>query len=301
MLQQLLDRLKGGRALSTALEQYPSAFDGFYVSMVRSGEASGRVAQVLAELATYLERSAEVRSTVVSALIYPAILLVVAVISVAVMLGFVVPEFESLFEEMGDGLPLLTEVIVALGHLFERWGWVILFGAAGLWFLISRWTGTPEGKRWLDLRALSLPLVKQVVLKFETARFARTMGTLLSNGVSVLKAASIAEGTVTNGVLRERFAELAPVLKRGGRLAEAMAPEVFSPMAVQMVTVGEESGSLDAMLVQLATVYEAEVEADTKRALTLLEPILILSMGGIIAVIIMGILMGILSVNSMAM
>jgi general secretion pathway protein F len=163
-----------------------------------------------------------------------------------------------------------------------------------------RWLGTPEGRLRLDARLLTLPIAGSLVKKFEISRFARTLGTLLSNGVAILKAVDIARGTVGNVVIAEHLEDLEPAVKRGERLSKAMRSEVFSPMAVQMVLVGEESGRLDAMLLELAQVYEAEVEADVKRALTLLEPALILGMGGLIAVIIMGILMGILSVNSMA-
>ena len=224
----------------------------------------------------------------------------VATLSVAVMLGFVVPEFESLFEEMGEGLPLLTSVIISLGDLVSAWWWLLLGVGVAITVLTRRWLATPEGKLRMDTRMLTLPIAGSLVKKFEISRFARTLGTLLSNGVAILKAVDIARGTVGNVVINEHLEGLEPAVKRGERLSKAMQPEVFSPMAVQMVLVGEESGRLDAMLLELAQVYEAEVEADVKRALTLLEPALILGMGGLIAVIIMGILMGILSVNSMA-
>ena len=300
MVEDILQTIKSGRSFTMALEQHAEVFSGFYVSMVRSGEASGNLAGVLTELAVYLERSKAVRSTIVSAMVYPAILAVVATLSVAVMLGFVVPEFESLFEEMGEGLPLLTSVIISLGDLVSAWWWLLLGVGAVITVLTRRWLATPEGKLRMDTRVLTLPIAGSLIKKFEISRFARTLGTLLSNGVAILKAVDIARGTVGNVVIGEHLESLEPAVKRGERLSKAMQPEVFSPMAVQMVLVGEESGRLDAMLLELAQVYEAEVEADVKRALTLLEPALILGMGGLIAVIIMGILMGILSVNSMA-
>lgn len=299
-LSQLLESLKGGKALSVGLETRVDVFDHFYINMVRSGEASGSLATVLAELAAYLERTRAIRASVVSALIYPAILAAVAVISIFVMLGFVVPEFEALFEDMGDALPLLTEVVIGLGDVIAAWGWLLLlFGVVG-WVVLKRWLQTPEGQRWLDRRSLRLPVLGGIVNRYEVAQFSRTMGTLLTNGVSMLKAAEIAIGTVRNGIIRDSLLGITPAVKRGGRLSEAMDPQVFSPVAVQMVRVGEESGSLDGMLLQLAQVYENEVEAEIKRALTLLEPILILGMGGVIAVIIVAILMGILSVNQLA-
>lgn len=300
MAEDILQTIKSGRSFTMALEQHAEVFSGFYVSMVRSGEASGNLAGVLTDLSVYLERSKAVRSTIVSALVYPAILAVVATLSVAVMLGFVVPEFESLFDEMGEGLPLLTSLIIDLGDIVASWWWLLVTLATVVTLLTRRWLRTPEGRLRVDGRLLTLPIAGSLVKKFEISRFARTLGTLLSNGVAILKAVDIARGTVGNVVISEHLEGLEPAVKRGERLSKAMQPEVFSPMAVQMVLVGEESGRLDAMLLELAQVYEAEVEADVKRALTLLEPALILGMGGLIAVIIMGILMGILSVNSMA-
>ncbi len=300
VMEEILATLKSGRSLTAGLENLDSVFSGFYISMVRSGEASGNLAGVLKELASYLERSRAVRSTIVSAMVYPAILAAVASLSVAIMLGYVVPEFESLFEEMGDGLPMLTAIIISLGDLVAGWWWLMAIVIGGLVTLVRRWLATPGGRIWLEVRALKAPLVGPWIRKLEVSRFARTMGTLLGNGVAILKAADIASGTVANTVLRQHLDDLAPAIKRGERLSKAMRPEMFSPLAVQMVLVGEESGKLDAMLLELAQVYEAEVEADVKRALTLLEPALILCMGGLIAIIIMGILMGILSVNTMA-
>lgn len=300
MAEDILKTIKSGRAFTVALDQYPGVFSSFYVSMVRSGEASGNLAGVLSELSVYLERSKAVRSTVVSALVYPAILAVVATLSVAIMLGFVVPEFESIFDEMGDGLPMLTQFIIVLGDVVSAWWWLMLGGIIAVSHFAKRWVSTPEGRAAVDSKLLNLPIAGPLLRKFEISRFARTMGTLLSNGVAILKAVDIARGTVSNALIKEHLAGLEPAVKRGERLSKAMEPDIFSPMAIQMVLVGEESGRLDTMLIELAQVYEAEVESDVKRALTLLEPALILGMGGVIAVIIMGILMGILSVNTMA-
>lgn len=299
LLNDLLEQLKGGKSLSAGLDKRPDIFSHFYINMVRSGEASGHLADVLAELAAYLERAKTVRASVVSALIYPAILASVAVLSVFIMLGYVVPEFEALFEDMGDSLPLLTQMIVALGDLVSRHGFLLAVVVAGTVWWLRRWLKSPAGRTWLDLKSLTVPLVGAITLKYEVARFSRTMGTLLNNGVAMLRATEIAVGTVGNSLVQSSLTELPMVIKRGGRLSQALDHRVFSPVALQMVRVGEESGSLDTMLMELAQVYESEVEDEIKRALTLLEPALILGMGGIIAVIIMGILMGILSVNTL--
>ena len=300
MLEGLLESLKGGKALSVGLANCPEVFDNFYINMVRSGEASGGLDAVLADLAAYLERSRALRASVVSALIYPAILAAVAVISIVVMLGFVVPEFEALFEDMGDALPLLTEMVIGMGDVIAAWGWLLLGLAIGGGYLMRHWLATEAGKMWLDRRGLAMPVLGGIINRYEVAQFSRTMGTLLNNGVAMLGAADIAIATVRNSLIRDSLQVIAPAIKRGGRLSDSMDPSVFSPVAIQMVRVGEESGSLDDMLLQLAQVYENEVEAEIKRALTLLEPLLILGMGGVIAVIIVAILMGILSVNQLA-
>ena len=158
MAEDILKTIKSGRAFTVALDQYPGVFSSFYVSMVRSGEASGNLAGVLSELSVYLERSKAVRSTVVSALVYPAILAVVATLSVAIMLGFVVPEFESIFDEMGDGLPMLTQFIIVLGDVVSAWWWLMLGGIIAVSHFAKRWVSTPEGRAAVDSKLLNLPL-----------------------------------------------------------------------------------------------------------------------------------------------
>ena len=175
----------------------------------------------------------------------------------------------------------------------------MLCGLGAVWYWLRRWFQSDAGMQWLHLRAIKTPIIGQLLLAYETARFARTLGTLLHNGVSLLKATDIAVGTVANSIIRSSLSAIAPAIKRGDRLSSVMDPRVFPPVARQMVRVGEESGSLDTMLLDLAEINEGEVEARIKRLLVLLEPALILVMGGLIAFIIMGILMGILSVNTL--
>ncbi len=301
VMQDLLATVKSGKALSQALLAHNDLFDDFYVSMARSGEASGDLAGILERLAGQLEKAKEVRSSVVSALIYPAILAVVAVISIFVMLGFVVPQFESLFVDMGQALPLLTQIVINAGDAVRDWGLLITFIGFVAFIFIKKWMMTAEGKRWLDQRMLALPMLGAVVFKYQISRFSRTLGTLLGCGVSLLKALDIAVETVTNSEVKEVFAKLIPEVKHGGRMSKVfMEAGLFSPMLIQMIRVGEESGQLDQMLLELARIYDNEVSAGVKRSLTLLEPILILGMGVVIGVIIVAILLGILSVNDLA-
>lgn len=301
LLNELLASVKSGKGLSQALAAYPREFDNFYVNMVRSGEASGHLDQVLTRLAEYLTNAKTVRSGVISALIYPAILLTVALISIAAMLGFVVPQFETLFADMGDALPALTRMVIAGGDFVAAYGWLLVMLVAAAVILMRNWLRSPHGRAEFDRRLLDLPMLGAVVFKFEVAKFARTVGTLLGNGVSLLQSIAIAVETVDNTRIKEALSVLEPAVKRGQRVSVALDETgVFSPLVIQMARVGEESGSLDQMMTELAQVYDEEVQAGIKRSLALLEPVLILTMAAFIAMIIIAILMGIMSVNNLA-
>jgi len=302
LLNELLASVKAGKGLSQAMEAYRKDFGSFYINMIRSGEASGHLAEVLSRLTDYLANAKSVRSSIVSALIYPAILLTVAVLSIIAMLGFVVPQFETLFSDMGDALPVLTRGVIAAGDFVAAWGWLIIvfFGVAA--FVIRNWVKSEEGREQLDQWLLKLPLLGAVVFKYEIAKFSRTIGTLMGNGVSLLQSLSIAVDTVDNTQVKKALGVLEPAVKRGQRMSVALQDTgAFTPMVVQIVRVGEESGSLDQMMTELADVYDEEVQAGVKRSLALLEPVLILVMGGVISVIIIAVLMGIMSVNDLAL
>ncbi len=302
LLQELLAAVKGGKPLSDALAQHEKVFGGFYISMVRSGEASGQLSAVLDRLVDYLENARANRDSVISALIYPTILAVVASLSIALMLGFVVPQFESLFDDMGDALPGLTRLVLDLSEFIKAWWWLLMLLLVGGGFFFRNWAATQQGRLTLDRQMLKLPLAGSIVFEFEVAKFARTTGTLLGNGVSLLKAISIAIDTVDNKVLRQSLQVLPPAVKSGKRMSSALDETgMFTPMVVQMVRVGEESGSLDKMLLELANVFDQHVQSGIKRGLAMLEPILILTLGFVIALIIIAILTGILSVNTLAM
>ena len=315
LLADVLKSVKDGKALSVALEPYSDLLGRFYLSMVRSGEASGEMSLVLDRLVAHLEESAglgieegdvlEIRTQAgtvqAPALIYPAILLVVAVLSVVVMLAFVVPQFETLFNDMGEALPALTRGVIAGADFIKGWFWLLLILIVGGGAWLRSWLRSEAGQQRWHQRLLRLPLAGTIVFEFEMARFARSLGTLLGNGVPLLRAIDIAIETVGNVVLGNSLRTLLPAVKAGKRMSVALEDtQMFTPMVIQMTRVGEESGALDTMMLELAKVFEDHVQAGVKRSLTLLEPILILTMGAIIAVIIIAILMGILSVNDLA-
>lgn len=301
LLQQVLDDVKGGAPLSRALARERQHFGDFYLNMIRSGEASGELAAVLARLVEHMERLRALRESVVSATIYPGILLAVAVVSLVAMLGFVVPQFEKLFTDMGDALPLATRVVMRAGQVFRNWGLEIAIGVGIAGWLGLRWMRSPAGAAWWQARLLRLPLFGRLVLKFQLNLFARTLGTLLGNGVPMLTALGIATETVGNQLLRRALASVAPAVKEGGRLVEALAATgIFEPLAINLVRVGEETGRIGAMMLELASILDRDVETGIRRTLTLIEPLLIIVLGLIIASIIVSIMLGILSINDLA-
>lgn len=301
LLQQLLDDVKSGTPLSKALAKHPHLFGDFYFNMIRSGEVSGQMSSVLDRLVVHMEGQRALRESVVSATIYPAILLVVAVLSLVGMLGFVVPQFEKLFMDMGDALPWPTKVVMEMGHLFTRYGVAIgaLTFVAG--YLSVRWLKSPAGRLWWQGKVLRLPMIGRLALKYQLTLYARSLGTLLGNGVPLLTALAIATDTVGNAVLQKSLARVGPIVKEGGKVVQAVtATGIFEPLAVNLIRVGEETGRIGPMMLELANILNREVEVGIKRLLTLLEPLLILLLGFLIAGIIISILLGILSINDLA-
>ncbi len=301
LLEDILENVKGGAPLSRALSNHHALFGDFYINMVRSGEASGKLADVLARLVEHLERMRALRDSVISATLYPIFLLVVAVISVVAMLGFVVPQFEALFNDMGDALPLPTRIVLDAGTFFKHYGLVLGVAVFAVGWLLLRWLRSPAGRRWWQTRILRVPLLGSLVLKYDITRFARSFGTLLDNGVPILSALGIATETVGNIRLRDALTGIVPKMKGGGKVVDALrATGLFQPIAINLIRVGEETGRLDSMMLELARIFDRDVENGIKRGLTILEPLLILVLGGLIAAIIVSILAGILSINDLA-
>ncbi len=301
LLQGLLDQVKGGTPMSRALAQQHALFGDFYINMVRSGEASGQLSAVLTRLVEHLERLRALRESVVSACIYPVFLLAVALLSLAAMLGFVVPKFETIFTDMGDALPLLTRWVLDLSHGFVEYGLVLglLLGAGGV--LLARWLRSPGGRAQGQALLLRLPLVGRLLLKYELTLFSRALGTLLGNGVPMLTALHIATESVGVTVLRQALLPVGPFVKGGGKMVNAIsATQIFEPMAINLIRVGEETGRIGPMMLELAHILNREVEVGIKRALALIEPLLILVLGLLIAIIIVSVLLGILSINDFA-
>jgi general secretion pathway protein F len=300
VLQDLQERVRGGATFSAALQAQDGQFNKLYVNMVRAGEASGALDQVLGRLADYLERSAELRGSVTSALVYPMILLVVAGLSVIMLLVFVVPQFTVLFEDMGAALPLPTRIVVGAGDLFRGYWWAMLVAVAAIAVLAERWLQNPANRRRFDYRLMALPLIGDLVWKIETARFAHTLAALLKNGLPLLSGLNLAKEVVGNRKIGDGLDEVGDGLKHGRGLSEPLTSRAVLPqLALQMIRVGEESGTLDAMLAKVADIFDRETRTSLQRMLTLLEPALIIGLGVIVAGIIVSILMAILGANEL--
>ena len=300
VLSDLQERVRGGATFSSALEAQDRQFPRLYINMIRAGEASGALDQVLDRLADYLESLAELRQTVTSALVYPSILLFVAGLSVILLLVFVVPQFTVLFEDMGEALPLPTQIVVATGDLFRNYWWAMLCAVALVAVVIERWLQNPQTKARVDRKLLDLPLFGDLIWKMETARLCHTLATLLKNGLPLLSALNLAKEVVSNQKLFGLIEEAGEELKHGRGIAGPLARlKALPDLALQMIRVGEESGSLDAMLAKVASLYDRETRTSVQRMLTLLEPILIVGLGVIVAGIILSILMAILGANEL--
>lgn len=300
LLEEIREQVKGGATLADAMEAQEGVFSRFYLNLLRAGEAGGALEVVLERLAEHMEQTREVQDTVLSALIYPAILIFVAVISIFILLGYVVPQFTELFEGVGQVLPLPTRITIATGEFLQNFGWVIVLLAAAAAWRVRQQLSQPKGRYQWHARFLKLPLAGSIITKIEVTRFARTLGMLLHNGVPLLKALSIVKDTVDNRVIADGLERVASSLKEGQSLAAPLAEVAHFPaFAVHMIRVGEESGRLEDILQQVAQVYERETQTTIKRALALLEPVLILVLGMVIAGVIISILMAILGINEL--
>jgi general secretion pathway protein F len=292
--------MRGGKSLSQALDARRDVFSRFYVNIVRAGEAGGALGVVLTRLADTMERNKELRESVKSALIYPTILIGVAVLSVMVLLVWVVPQFEQTFAQAGKALPLPTLVVIFVGTGLRQWWWALAgIIVLAVWWLRRLLARPAVRERW-DARLLRMPLVGDVVVKVEVARFARTLSTLLANGVTLLAGLSIVKETLGNSVLAGALDGVTARLREGRGFGRPLADTGLYPrLATQMILVGEESGRLEEMLSRVADVYDREVQLAVKRFLSVLEPALILSLAVLIGGIVFSILLGVMGMSEL--
>lgn len=294
------ERVREGGNLSDALEAQHGAFSRLFVNMVRAGEVGGTLDKTLERLADYLERSKELKDSVVSALIYPIMLVLLAAGSLILLLVYVIPQFTPIFEELGGDLPLITKIVLAFGGVLQNFWWGLAGLAVIATLLFRRMLADPSQKLGWDTRVLRLRWVGDLIAKLETARLSRTLGTLLVNGVPLLSALSIASRVIGNSRLRGQVEAAAKDVKTGGGLARNLAAAGdFPRLALQMISVGEETGQLDAMLLKVADTYDREVRNTIDRLLSIFTPVVTLLLAMMIGTIVLSVLLAILSINDL--
>jgi general secretion pathway protein F len=301
-LDGLLKSVRGGSTLADALEPHKPSLPPYYIGLVRAGEAGGALESVLFRLAESLERAQSLRETIRSAMYYPAFVLAMSVLTLVVLFALVIPEFRPLFEDSATGIPASMAAVLAFSDALRDYWWAIALATLAIVFAVQQHNRGVEGRRRRDRFILRLPLVGELVTKLEVARFSRTLGTLLANGVMVLNALSITAETISNRQLAEAIGSLAVRLKRGEGLSlPLMETGLFPRLAVQLIQVGEESGQLEAMLLRVADIYDEEVKRTIQRLLALLVPVMTICIGILVAGIIATMLTAILSTYELSL
>lgn len=292
--------LEGWR-LSDAMARQGEAWPPLYRAMVAAGEGSGSLPTILERLADLLERDREVQTKVTTALVYPLALAGTAVVVVAALMTFVVPKVVDQFESMGQTLPLLTRGVIAVSDLFRLWGWLIALVLIAVGLAFAQGMRDETFRKRVDRRVLGLPLVGKLLRDVHAARLARTLSTMIASGVPVMEGLLLTAKTVQNRVLRAATTDMADAIREGGSLSAAMRrTEAFPPILVYMTASGENAGRLDQLLARAADYLEREFNAVTAVALSLLEPVIIVAMGALVALIVLSILLPILQINTLA-
>jgi type II secretory pathway component PulF len=266
--------------------------------MVRVGEVGGVLPQALEKVTQFMERSEEIKRFIISSSIYPAVLMGVGLVSIIVIMGFVVPRFAVIFKDLGQKIPLPTQILMTTSEFLSNWWLVLVVCSALLVFILWRWVRSPSNRGRVDKLVTNTPLFGPLMLDTQVSRFARTLGTLLDSGVPVLKALSIVQKVVGNTLVKAAVEHIYEQVREGKRISGAMHERaVFPPLAVQMVSVGEETGKLGDMLVVVSDELDAKIQVKIRAYLALLEPLAILTMGLIIGAIVVSMLSAILGIN----
>ena len=298
IVQTLWESVHKGIALSTAMEAHPKQFSSLYVSMIRVGEEAGALHQVLQDVADLLEHEDDVRSEVVTAVAYPMFVLGFGVFTVILLLTVVLPRLFGMLTEMMDVLPLPTLILLAVSGFAQKYWWLILAVSGAVSYGIFHYGKTPKGHLMLDRLKLRLPLLGPVFTSSATSRFARTLGTLVKAGVSLLPSLKIVEATIGNQVLSDSIAHVTEETRKGDSLAAPLGKaNLFPRTAIQMIHVGEETGKLDVMLLKVATMEEKQMRARTKTLVSLLAPLLILVVGALVGFIVIALLLPIFKMS----
>ena len=291
-LQQVRRSLESGQELSLALAQHPKVFDTFYVSMVRVGEMTGRLDEVFKRLFEHMEFEIFMRQQVKSALRYPSFVIIAMVAAIAVINLMVVPAFATVFSSFGADLPWATKLLIGSSRLTLEYGWALALGAVAGFFALRRWIATPAGRLAWDRLGLRLPLAGKIVQKATLARFARSFALALRSGVPVERALAVVAQTADNQFIASRIEQLREQVERGDTiLRSAAAAGIFTPVVLQMIAVGEETGAVDELMDEVAGLYSNDVQYELKTLAQQVEPILVVFLGIVVLVLALGVFM----------
>ncbi len=291
--------VESGAALADAMKKHPKSFDALYANMIAAGEAGGILDTILKRLAVYIEKSVKLKGQVKSAMIYPIAVICIATVVVAAILWKVIPTFAQLFAGLGAELPLPTRVVIAASNGLLSYGPFILVGLGGIGYALKQYYATPAGRYTIDGLTLKAPVLGMILRKIAVARFCRTLSTLLSSGVPILDGLDITARTAGNAIIEEAIQKTRASIERGETVSAPLREtNVFPSMVVQMINVGETTGALDAMLAKIADFYEEEVDTAVAGLLTLMEPIMIAVLGGVVGGIVIAMYMPIFDLIS---
>ncbi|EHN11959.1 Type IV fimbrial assembly protein PilC [Patulibacter medicamentivorans] len=290
--------VEGGASLSEALDKHPRVFNRLYVAMVHAGEIGGVLEGALSRAADQLEKDAELRRAVKSALVYPVVVIGFALIVLLALVAFLVPVFVGVLEDFGSELPFITKITVGLSDIVTGWWWAMILVLVATFFAVRQYVRTENGRRTKDRLMLKLPVkIGQIVQKVAIARWSRTLGTLVAAGVPLLQAIDITGRTSGNALIEDSMGDVSASVRRGGTIqAPLREATIFPPMVAHMVGVGEETGALDSMLDKIADFYEAEVAAAVKALTAILEPLLIIVVGAMVGFIVISMYLPLFSV-----
>jgi type II secretory pathway component PulF len=294
------DRVVDGMSLADAMAQSPETFPRVYVAMVQAGEAGGFLDVVLAQIAEFQSRDKELKSKVMTAMLYPAILFVLAMIVLTVMLVFFIPKFQNVFASLHGNLPLITQIIIGASHAVIHYGFFVAAGIAVIVFSVRAWFASEKGKRIWEALVLRAPIVGSLSAQFAMARFCRMLGTMLGAGVPLVQSLNVARRSIGNQVLVDAVSQSIERVQQGGRLGESLAEckNLFPGSVLEMVAVAEESGRLDVELVRIAAVTELDLDRNLKTAVAFAEPAMLFLIAGFIGIIFIGMLLPVLTMGA---
>jgi len=299
MVTDIADEVDAGSPFSQALEKYPKAFSNFYVSVTRAGEASGRLQEVLNYLADHEEKNYDLNRKVRGALIYPAFIVFSLVVVGGIMMIFVVPQLTSVFEETGSDLPFLTVAVIGISNFLRSFWWLALLVLIGAGTAFWSFLRTSKGRRTMDLVLLKIPILKNLFQKVYLARFSENLGTLIKGGIPIIQALTITAEVVGNSIYKETIQQATEEVRKGGSISSVLKSNKYIPsLVVQMISVGENTGKLDFILAKIAGFYQKDVDNMVDNLTSLIQPILILVLGGAAGLLVAAILLPIYNLSS---